>query len=66
MYQYCFKIFIVTGGLYTSTTEILKDKTWTALPSDGNIGNSAGIYGIYGLSLATIDNEVFSFGKMQK
>ena len=44
------------------TTEILEDKKWKVLPN-GNLPGHAGLYGIYGLRLATIDNKIFSFGK---
>ena len=57
----------MTGGGYTMTTEILEDKKWKVLPN-GNLPGTgiAGQQGIYGLRLATVDNNVFSFGKMKK
>ena len=42
------------------TTEILEENKWKVLPN-GNIVPGASFYG---LKLATIDNNVFSFGKM--
>ena len=53
--SFFFKIFMVTGGWFSNTTEILKDKKWTVL-KNGNLS----VYG--GLRLATIDNLIFSFG----
>ena len=47
----------MTGGSFSETTEILQDKKWTVL-ANGNLPAK-----IYGLSLFTIDNTVFSFGK---
>ena len=49
---------MVTGGEFSDTTEILEDKEWKVL-SSGNLPAK-----IYGLSLTTIDNNVFSFGKI--
>ena len=45
------------GGIWSRTTEILEAKKWKVLPQ-GNLP-----FKIAGLSLATIDNNVFSFGK---
>ena len=42
------------------TTEILEDKKWTVLPN----GNLPGNVGLWGLRLAVIDNNVYSFGKI--
>ena len=49
---------MVTGGVYSAATEILKDDKWTIL-KNGNLPTM-----INGLGLATIDNQVFSFGKI--
>ena len=55
------KVFLVTGGTGgAGTTEILQDKKWTLL-KNGNLDGNAKIYG---MKLATIDNEIFSFGKI--
>ena len=50
----------MTGGAYkdSDNTEILQNKYWTVLPHGKLPGNAA----ITGLRLATINNEVFSFG----
>ena len=45
------------GGIWSRTTEILEAKKWKVLPQ-GNLP-----FKIAGLSLATIDNNVFSFGR---
>ena len=48
-----------SGGY--GTTEILEDKKWQVLPN----GNLPGNAHIYGLKLATVSNQVFSFGKFK-
>ena len=53
------QIFLVTGGHDSDTTEILEDKKWKVLKS-GNLPIAVNS----GLRLATIDNNVFSFGKI--
>jgi len=40
------------------TTEILEGKNWKVLPNGNIVSGTA----MYGLQLATIDNNVFSFG----
>ena len=47
------------------TTEILEDKKWKVLPN-GHLPGYTGsyTYNLFELRLATIDNNVFSFGKM--
>ena len=50
---------MVTGGTYSDTTEILQDQNWTVL-KDGNLPVPA----LSHMNLATIDNMVFSFGKI--
>ena len=57
------QIFLVTGGDYSITTEILQDKKWIVLKY-GNLPLPVGYSRIVGLRLATIDNEIFSFGKI--
>ena len=50
----------MTGGYYSATTEILAtglDQVWKVLKN----GNLPWFH--HGIKLATIDNEVFSFGK---
>lgn len=55
----CLQIFLVTGGRSTDTTEILMNKNkWTVLPKGNLPGGS-----IAGLGLATVENNVFAFGK---
>ena len=51
------KIFLVTGGRYSKTTEILEEKKWKVL-NTGDLPTQ-----IYGFGLATLNNEVFAFGK---
>ena len=51
--------FLVTGGYYSETTEILEDKKWTVL-KNGNLP-----FKIRGLLLETVENKVFSFGNIQ-
>ena len=53
------QIFLVTGGEFSDTTEILQEKKWKVLAT-GNLPAK-----INGLSLITIDNNVFSFGKIK-
>ena len=48
----------MTGGISSSTTEILEDKTWTLLKY-GSLPVK-----IYAPRLSTINNEVFSFGNI--
>ena len=48
----------MTGGRYSNTTEILKDKEWTVL-ENGNLPWMMENFG-----LATINNNIFSFGKI--
>jgi len=56
------RIFLVTGGYYAKdTTEILEGKKWIVLKS----GNLPVAGELYGLSLATINNEVFAFGGLR-
>lgn len=55
------RIFLVTGGRYSITTETLQDKKWTVLKY-GNLPLSKGVTGLYGLQVATVNNNVFSFG----
>ena len=54
-----FKIFMVTGGDLTETTEIFQDRKWKVLPY-GNLPIK-----MWGFRLITIHNEVFSLGKYQ-
>ena len=49
----------MTGGFYSATTEIFENNSWKVLP----YGNLPGNVPIYGMELATVYNEVFSFGK---
>ena len=58
------QIFLVTGGSYSTTTEILQDKKWIVLPYGKLPLPGASL--LAGLRLATIDNEVFAFGKVLK
>ena len=53
---------MVTGGLNAVTTEIHQGKGWTVL-KNGNLPVSKGVTGVNGLRLATVKNNVFSFGK---
>ena len=48
----------MTGGTYSKTTEILQDKKWIVL-KNGDLPVR-----LYGLSLATVNNEVFAFGNI--
>ena len=78
MHSFCFfkrylnnfsKVFLVTGGDYFSddrhsyTTEILQEpyKNWIVLKT-GDLPYTD--YNIYGLGLATVNNEVFAFGNI--
>ena len=58
------QIFLVTGGVYVIATEILKDKKWTVLKHENGNLPFPGITGLKGVRLATLNNEVFSFGKI--
>ena len=49
----------MTGGHDSNSTEILRDKKWTVF-ANGNLPGSKN----FGLGLATIDNKVFAFGKL--
>ena len=55
------KVFLVTGGLYSATTEIFEGKNWKVLPN----GNLPGDAKIVGLALATVYNKVFSFMNLE-
>ena len=48
------------------TTEILEDKKWKVL-SNGHLPGYTGsyTYNLYGLRLATVDNDVISFGNVK-
>merc|ERR1719312_362846 len=60
------RVFLVTGGYYSLTTEILKEneKKWTVLKT-GNLPLPGNIYGLAGVRAATINNQVFAFGGYQ-
>ena len=49
---------MVTGGYFSNTTEILKDKEWTVL-ENGNLP-----WMMHGFGLASINNNIFSFGEI--
>ena len=61
------QIFLVTGGISSITTEIKtkgEGEKWTKLPEGKLPLSGSYIYGLQGLRLATLNNEVFSFGKI--
>ena len=55
------KIFLVTGGHDSHSTEILRDKKWTVL-ENGDLPSGSKIFG---LGLTTFNNTVFAFGKVK-
>ena len=60
------QVFLVTGGEYSITTETKTiGENWRLLKGgDLPLYGSKYIYGLQGVRLATLNNEVFSFGKI--
>ena len=50
------QVFLVTGGYFSVTTEILHNKNWKVL-TNGNLPVPVSVTGVYGLNCETIQNE---------